>query len=199
MTTRSGRCPRVDEGFLKADRVSKTMKSKDWKDIAELVGIAAIVASLIFVGLQMRQDQKIAQAQAYVDGAATYIEMSRLILDHQDIWMRGLDDAELSVIEGAKFEQIARTWHLRRVNQWNLNNRLGTGNRERLMNRAAYEIYIHPGLRRWFHDYVGLDQVKRLYEQDEWSSTFSNRLEQVLAEMDRDSVPIPSKKTYLVN
>ena len=38
------------------------MKKTDWKDIAELVGIAAIVASLVFVGLQMRQDQAIARA-----------------------------------------------------------------------------------------------------------------------------------------
>ena len=31
------------------------MKSGDWKSIAEFIGIAAIVASLVFVGLQMRQ------------------------------------------------------------------------------------------------------------------------------------------------
>lgn len=39
------------------------MKSMNWKDIAELVGIAAIVASLVFVGLQMRQDQVIARSE----------------------------------------------------------------------------------------------------------------------------------------
>lgn len=38
------------------------MKSTNWKDIAELVGITAIVASLIFVGLQMKQSQDIAIA-----------------------------------------------------------------------------------------------------------------------------------------
>ena len=41
------------------------IKSTDWKDIAELVGIAAIVGSLIFVGLQMRQTQEIALAQTF--------------------------------------------------------------------------------------------------------------------------------------
>ena len=41
------------------------MKSTNWKDFAELVGIAAIVGSLIFVGLQMRQEQEIALSQAY--------------------------------------------------------------------------------------------------------------------------------------
>ena len=37
------------------------MKTGNWKDSAELVGIAAIVASLIFVGIQLRQEQRIAQ------------------------------------------------------------------------------------------------------------------------------------------
>ena len=36
---------------------------RNWKQTAELVGIAAIVASLIFVGLEMRQDQNIARAE----------------------------------------------------------------------------------------------------------------------------------------
>lgn len=47
------------------------MKAEDWKSVAELVGIAAIVASLVFVGLQMRQSQDIAIAQQYQDRAAT--------------------------------------------------------------------------------------------------------------------------------
>jgi hypothetical protein len=38
------------------------LKSTNWKDIAELIGIAAIVASLVFVGLQMKQSQDIAIA-----------------------------------------------------------------------------------------------------------------------------------------
>jgi hypothetical protein len=39
------------------------VKPKDWKNIAELAGIAAIVASLIFVGLQMKQEQEIAYSE----------------------------------------------------------------------------------------------------------------------------------------
>ena len=39
------------------------MRKADWKSIAELIGIAAIVASLLFVGLQMRQSQEIAIAE----------------------------------------------------------------------------------------------------------------------------------------
>jgi hypothetical protein len=41
------------------------MKVNDWKDVAELVGIAAIVASLLFVGLQLKQSHEIALATQF--------------------------------------------------------------------------------------------------------------------------------------
>lgn len=41
------------------------MPNPSWKDITETVGIVAIVASLIFVGLEMRQTRSIALAATY--------------------------------------------------------------------------------------------------------------------------------------
>ena len=49
---------------------TKQLRMGTWKEIAELVGIAAIVASLIFVGLQMKQSQEIAIAAQYHERAA---------------------------------------------------------------------------------------------------------------------------------
>jgi hypothetical protein len=43
------------------------VKETGWKDIAELIGIVAIVASLIFVGLQLKQSHEIAASQIYQD------------------------------------------------------------------------------------------------------------------------------------
>ena len=51
--------------------------STNWKDIAELIGIAAIVASLVFVGLQMRQDRIHAQAEL---GGGSFESVSSLRL-----------------------------------------------------------------------------------------------------------------------
>jgi hypothetical protein len=49
------------------------MASERWKGIAELIGIAAIVASLVFVGLQMKQTEDVAT----------------LISQNPDVWLRG--------------------------------------------------------------------------------------------------------------
>ena len=50
------------------------MKNTNWKDFAELIGIAAIVASLIFVGLQMKQAHEIALAEIYQARTAIVVE-----------------------------------------------------------------------------------------------------------------------------
>jgi hypothetical protein len=49
------------------------LKSTNWKDTAELIGIAAIVASLIFVGWQMKQDRDIALAATYQERASATV------------------------------------------------------------------------------------------------------------------------------
>ncbi len=44
---------------------NRHLNHTNWKDIAELIAIVAIVASLIFVGLQLKQGQQIALATQY--------------------------------------------------------------------------------------------------------------------------------------
>jgi len=54
------------------------MQSTNWKDIAEVIGIAAIVASLVFVGMQMRQDRTLARAEL---GAGSFESLATLRLE----------------------------------------------------------------------------------------------------------------------
>ena len=70
------------------------MKKFDWKALAELIGIAAIVASLIFVGLQMKQSRDIAiaeQYQARTDSSIVYM-----------LWLAENGDMKQAQIDRAK-------------------------------------------------------------------------------------------------
>ena len=49
------------------------MKPFNWRDTAEIIGFIAIVASLIFVGMQLRQSQEIAIASQYQERASTAV------------------------------------------------------------------------------------------------------------------------------
>ncbi len=53
------------------------MNFKTWNEIAELVGIAAVVASLVFVGLQMRQDHLVARSELAAGSFESFADLRR--------------------------------------------------------------------------------------------------------------------------
>ena len=85
------------------------MNFKEWNEIAELIGIAAVVASLIFVGLQMKQAQEIGNAERRMMRITNEIELQNAINEHAAIWVRGLSGQELSETETVIFENLVLT------------------------------------------------------------------------------------------
>ena len=79
----------------------------NWKEIAELVGIFAIVASLLFVGLQMRQEQQIAIVESRSSLTERNIALAELVNANAEVWRNGLDGAELSSDEQTEFDAMA--------------------------------------------------------------------------------------------
>ncbi len=52
------------------------MKFKEWNEIAELVGITAIVVSLGFVGYELRQSTAIARSDAYSSFSSQFFDLA---------------------------------------------------------------------------------------------------------------------------
>lgn len=103
------------------------MKGRDWKDIGELVGLTAIVGSLIFVGLQMRQDQDIAITQIWAMADQSTIELSALVSENRDLWINGLKGEELSETDQVAFRSIALAVPRRHEFIWQRIQRLSYG------------------------------------------------------------------------
>jgi hypothetical protein len=75
------------------------MKKTDWKETAELVGIAAIVASLLFVGLELRQSQRIAYAEMEGNQISALVGLNELVSENAALILKinageGLADRE---------------------------------------------------------------------------------------------------------
>lgn len=82
------------------------MKFEQFNEIAELVGTLAVVASLIFVGLQLQQTQQqleqaedIARTEMNSSFVANVIENNNAIIQNLDIWLRGNAGEELDAAE----------------------------------------------------------------------------------------------------
>ena len=172
----------------------------DWKGTAELIGLAAIVASLIFVGLQMRQDQEIAQAQALVDASAVVTDLNQFIENNKEVWIRGLDGAELSLEDNLTFRALCRANFLRKIAHWERARRLGVGNPDLIAQSFAYEIHVYPGLRRYFDEVIqSFDEQRSAFGHTRSDDGFTSAVEAPLAELDRNPPPPPKTKSYLVN
>jgi hypothetical protein len=85
------------------------MAQDQWRNILEAIGFVILIASLIFVGLQIRQDHRIAQAQNAADFDDTMIEYARVINANREVWIKGLAGTELSPVDAVTFEVVAFT------------------------------------------------------------------------------------------
>jgi len=74
------------------------MKLERWALIAEIVGAVAIVASLIFVGLEVRQSNKLASTTAYQQNIDSLIDLRMMIVSSglSDVWVENLRSEDIT-------------------------------------------------------------------------------------------------------
>lgn len=78
----------------------------DWKSGAELVGIVAIVASIIFLALQIKQSQIIAENERGYSSIETRLALNSAIMDHAAVWIAGNAGQELQGIDATVYAQL---------------------------------------------------------------------------------------------
>lgn len=168
------------------------MKSSNWKDIAELLGILAIIASLIFVGQQLRLDRQIAMGDAWLQYVDTQLSLSGLINQYSDLWIQGLDGNELSPADRLKFEEIARSVEAgfaSRFYRSAMGVRAGRADWEAL--KFAHEMYVHKG----FRDSV-LSHWERWQGLIDGEPQFRNEVKQFLAKFDSGELEPDVARNY---
>lgn len=82
------------------------MKTTNWKDIAELIGIAAIVASLIAVVVELRQSTQELQFATLDSTVGLYNNWRNKVIENDDvaeIWRTGIAGEELTPNQALRF------------------------------------------------------------------------------------------------
>jgi hypothetical protein len=123
------------------------MKSTDWKDIAELIGIAAIVSSLVFVGMQMEQSQRLAWADSVLTMGANLVEEGTLQAEHIDVWSKGNKGEELTASEYEIYKILFTNRQSAQFYSWIAMERLGTQYEGVASQVLARFLYQNPGAR----------------------------------------------------
>jgi len=126
------------------------MRSIHWKDIAELIGITAIVASLLFVGLELRQTQVALVASTYQARAFDAISNTRGLADSEYIGpiLSKIDLDNEQSLEHLNSEEF---WRLQRY----VTSRMIDFDNEYFQYQSGYldegyfEGQFKPALKRW--------------------------------------------------
>ena len=183
--------------FNKIDGVTNIA---NWRETAELVGIAAIVGSLIFVGLQMRQDQRLAETQVFVDSEAVVVQLAGLFNENRDVWVRGLRNDELSESEESTFRILARALDRRRWLQFERSLRIETIPSQRYIEGYAYELYRFPGLKRLYMEhgeFLANRSAAIGRSSDNSGANFRRQVLDVLSKIEESGVPVDNTENYL--
>jgi hypothetical protein len=157
---------------------------KKFNEVAELVGIVAIVASLIFVGLEMRQSHKIALAEVESAFVSTSVEIESLISDNSEVWARGIADEELGDSDAVIFKSILvalsnRNWSMQEQLRLLDRNEAADAN----VHRFAASLYQRPGARRaWAEREANMKANRDVL--DPWAASLTSRyLEMIVSDL----------------
>lgn len=120
-----------------------------WKEVLEFIGFLGLIASLIFVGLQIRQDHIIARVQNAADFDDTMIEYARVINANRDVWIQGLHGAELSAQDQVTFESVAFAVWQKFSGLYQRDRLLDERDPQSVARQLAAELFVFRGLRQY--------------------------------------------------
>jgi hypothetical protein len=125
------------------------MNSSKLRDWLELVGMVGIVVSLVFVGLQLRQSEAAAQIELSESTATRGVELSTLMTENTDVWLRACAGEELTTQEQAIANHIFFRYFQGNFNSWVRYETTGVGALESsfLVDAFAANIHRYPGFR----------------------------------------------------
>ena len=163
------------------------MNRTNWQGLAELIGIAAIIASLVFVGLQLKQSQSIALNEVAVAVEANEIELFAAFRADWDIWQRGNagDDLEASDEEIYRGLIYLQHWHYQNV--WNEFRRYDLESSTTIL-IADFVAFLNknPGARKaWRKLSIETTADRRLLVPEYSEYAFDNAVNAALETLDR--------------
>ena len=124
-----------------------SQKPHEW---LQIIGIAAVVASLIFVGLQIKQSDDIAFAEVVESSAARGTEQRAVIAAHADTWQKACLGEQLSAAEKSIAGSIYFNYLQNNFNSWIRYQETGFGSAGSgfLIDSFAANIHRYPGFKQ---------------------------------------------------
>lgn len=127
------------------------MKKFDLVQSITILANVGVIAGLVFVGLQLRQDHLIARQQMAFTAADQSLYWAELATSNLGLWFKGLADEPLSPEEYEGFNSLAEAWVIRLMTGFSGSRQLSTlGIEDIYVQEVALKLHENPGLKRWW-------------------------------------------------
>ena len=133
------------------------MRSLDWKETAELIGLFAILASLIIVVMELQQQQKLLDLEMRYSMISATVAVNEQIIDHADIWVRGNAGKDLDATEFEIYQRMFISFNDRTFQTYFVFQELYPEQKEQISSQYAGFLVRNPGAYK-----VWIDRERRL-------------------------------------
>jgi len=126
------------------------MDKQSWKDLIEVAGVLAIVASLLFVGIQFNQSQQLGYGDVMSNWSDRSANYRFLIAENAEIWWKACAGEELRPEEKVIAQLMYTSYTTFEYANWVLDQKgfgSGAGDGSQAVNRYAANWWRYPGFR----------------------------------------------------
>lgn len=127
----------------------------------QVLGMFGVIASLVFVGMQIRQTDVIASAEIQESAAVRNLATMELMADNIDVWQRGCVGAELTPAEQALMAKIYWAYVVNTFNGWRRLQRTDyrDASGQAQIDAFAANIHRYPGFRNLHESRLAWDEL----------------------------------------
>jgi hypothetical protein len=127
-------------------RALNSAKLREW---LEIIGILAVVASLVFVGIEIRQTSRAALEESFVGDLGTMIALEEIVVENSDVWLRGCRAEELNDVERVQFTRMYHMHEFLFFMRWLRGTEgVAAANDDLTIDNMAWNLYRSKGLQR---------------------------------------------------
>ena len=134
------------------------MRPLGWKETAELIGLFAILVSLVVVAMQLQQQEELLQLELQNNLLSNSVAVNEKIIDNPDLWVRGNSGEELSAAESAAYESLLINVNDSFYHTYNIFNEVAPEMANGSVAAFAGFLARNPGAHR-----VWIDRERQLY------------------------------------
>ena len=162
------------------------VRNSDWKAAAELIGISAIVASLIFVGFQLQLEQRAALSALSQSEISSRTTLDIAMSEFAEVWDKSNRGDPLSGSEQQIMKSLIDAWFRRAMTGYFDSRRLRRGEGNFSTADFAIMLYQNPGARRIWEEQTKseYDLVQYLTPDSTFINEFAEKVQADLARLD---------------